>query len=551
MGEGIKQRLAEISNKKRRKKIVIIASIATTICLGIILTVLAVSYSGRVYKRCVFEAGAEIEARDFLKDTTKDIKFAKSSKKINNKVPGDYLVKLRSGCFTYRCTATIQDTIPPTGQAVDVFFEEGEKVAAEQFVTNIEDITEVQVSFVKKPDYSYIGKQPIEVVLTDAGNNTVVIASHLISRITIKEYTIEAGKSFPDMSTFLIMPLEDAVFVTKPDTINMSKPGDYNVVISAKGVECTTVLHIQDTIKPVIQGKNITAYHTDKVTCNNFVQHAEDATALTYKFVKEPNMKQLGEQKLSIVATDEGGNSVQFDVVLTVIPDTEPPVIKGAKDITAYVGRTIRYKDGVKVTDNQDKNIKLQVDNSKVNTKVCGDYPVTYYAQDLAGNKTSISIVVHIIERVYTEAEANALADKVLAKITNSGMSQYQKLVAIYEWTRSSIAYTGSSDKSSWIKAACEGLIDRKGDCYTYASVAKVLLNRAGINNKDIVKIPAKTRHYWNLVNIGEGWYHFDTTPRKGQTISFCYINDATLMGYSKANDNSHNYDRNVYTDIK
>lgn len=551
MDEKIKQEAEDVPEQKRRKKIAIIVGVAAVVCVGIILTVLLIAYNSRVYKRCVFEAGVEIEARDFLKDTTKDIEFTQDSKKINNKVPGDYIVKLKSGLFIYKCTATIQDTIAPTAQAVDVFFENGEEVAPEQFVTNIEDVTKVQVSFVKEPDYQFIGKQPIEVVLTDAGNNTVVIASNLISRITIKEHTIEAGEAFPDMSTFLIVPSEDASFVTAPDTFDMSKPGDYDVVISANGFECTTVLHIQDTIAPVIQVKNITAYNVDKVTCESFVKSAKDATALTYQFVKEPNMKQLGEQQLSFVATDAGGNSVQFDVVLTVIPDTEAPVIKGAKDITAYVGRTVRYKDGVKVTDNHDRNISLNVDTSKVNTKVCGDYPVTYYAQDLAGNKTSITVTLHIVERVYTEAEVNSLADKVLASITNSGMSQYQKLQAIYKWTRSSIAYTGSSDKSSWIKAACEGFIDRKGDCYTYASVAKALLNRAGINNKDIVKIPSSSRHYWNLVNIGEGWYHFDTTPRKGQKISFCYINDATLMNYSKANGNSHNYDRTIYTDIE
>lgn len=551
MGKQTKHKTEKVSNKKRRKRIVLIAGIAAAICLGIILVVIAISSSGRVYKRCVFEAGAKIEAQDFLKDKTKDIKFAKNSKKINNKVPGDYLVKLKSGYFTYRCKATIQDTIPPTAQAVDVFFEKGEKVAPEQFVTNIEDVTKVQVSFVKKPNYKHFGKQPVEVVLTDAGNNQVVIASQLISRITIKDYTVEAGEPFPDMSTFLILPAEDAIFVTQPDTINMSKPGDYNVIVSARDIECTTVLHIQDTIAPEIQVKNITAYNVDKVTCESFIQSVKDATALTYQFVKEPDMKKLGEQRLTIVATDEGGNSVQADAVLTLITDKEPPVIKGAKDITVYVGRTIQYKNGVKVTDNQDKNIKLQVDNSKVNTKVCGDYPVTYYAQDVTGNKTSVSVVVHVVESKYSEAEVNALADKVLASITNSSMSQRQKLTAIYKWTRGSIAYTGSSDKSSWTKAAYEGLVDRKGDCYTYACVAKVLLTRAGISNKDIVKIPSKTKHYWNLVNIGEGWYHFDTTPRKGQKISFCYINDATLMNYSKANGNSHNYDRNVYTDIE
>ena len=71
--------------------------------------------------------------------------------------------------------------------------------------------------------------------------------------------------------------------------------------------------------------------------------------------------------------------------------------------------------------------------------------------------------------------------------------------------------------------------MDRQGDCYVFACTAKVLLTRAGITNMDIEKIPAKTRHYWNLVDIGDGWYHFDTTPRKDGTIFFMW-DDAKLM---------------------
>ena len=186
-----------------------------------------------------------------------------------------------------------------------------------------------------------------------------------------------------------------------------------------------------------------------------------------------------------------------------------------------------------------------------MNANAVGTYPVTYTATDNAGNTTTVTVNLKIIENLYTESTVNELADKVLAQIIKPGMTDHQKLKAIYNWVRGSIAYTNSSDKGDWLKAAYEGMKNKKGDCYTYASTAKALLTRAGINNKDIKKIPSKTSHYWNLVNIGEGWYHFDTTPRKGQTISFCYISDEDLMEYSKANNNSHNYDRDVYTNIE
>ena len=108
------------------------------------------------------------------------------------------------------------------------------------------------------------------------------------------------------------------------------------------------------------------------------------------------------------------------------------------------------------------------------------------------------------------------------------------------------ISYISHSEKGNWLRAAYEGLVDGKGDCYVYASTAKVLLTRAGITNMDIVKIPSKTSHYWNLVNLGEGWYHFDTTPRKDHPTIFMWT-EAQMMEYSARFNGSHNYDHSLY----
>lgn len=525
--------------------------IAAVVSIGILMVIIVSFYNSRVYKKCVFEAGTSIEAKDFLKDASKEIVFAGDGNTIDNKVPGEYPVKLKSGIFTYQCTAVICDTIPPKAEAIDVFFEEGQVIEPQQFVTNVEDITEVKVEYVKEPDYGILGKQPVEIRLTDAGNNSITVQSNLIARITKKELEAEVGTEFPKMEQFLLSETEDAVFVTAPETIDMNKISECNIEIQIDDIIYTTVLRLKDTTAPVVKGRNYTAYINDTVTCENFIASATDVTNLTYEFVNEPNLKNLGEQTVTILVTDEGGNSVKTDVKLTVLEDTQPPVISGAKDFAVVLGNSISYKSGVKVTDNRDKNIKLNVDSSKVNTGAVGVYPVTYSAKDAAGNETSVTIQLHIVENLYSEENVNALADAVLAKIINAGMSPREKLTAIYNWVRGSIRYSNHSEKGDWLKAAYEGLADKKGDCYVYACTSKMLLNRAGIKNKDIEKIPAATRHYWNLVDIGEGWTHFDTTPRKGQKISFCYILDADLMAYSQANNNSHNYDRNVYTDIR
>ena len=66
----------------------------------------------------------------------------------------------------------------------------------------------------------------------------------------------------------------------------------------------------------------------------------------------------------------------------------------------------------------------------------------------------------------------------------------------------------------------------------------------------DIEKIPAKSMHYWNLIDIGEGWHHFDACRRKDGS-TFFYKTDAELMEYSDAHNKTHNYNRELYPEIK
>ena len=88
-----------------------------------------------------------------------------------------------------------------------------------------------------------------------------------------------------------------------------------------------------------------------------------------------------------------------------------------------------------------------------------------------------------------------------------------------------------------------------EGDCYAYACTAKALLTRAGIPNLDIRRIPTSFEHYWNLVDVGEGWYHFDTTPRPDHPTIFLWT-DAELMEYNAEHYGAFDYDPALYPEI-
>ena len=137
----------------------------------------------------------------------------------------------------------------------------------------------------------------------------------------------------------------------------------------------------------------------------------------------------------------------------------------------------------------------------------------------------------------YSEENLDQTVANVLASIITDDMTKLQKARAIYDYTRTKIRYTGDSDKSDWKQGAYEGLSAKKGDCFTYYAVARALLTAAGIDNLEVTRVGGISSHWWNLVNCGDGWYHFDATPRSSQMPAFdsFMFTDAQAAEYTEA----------------
>ena len=381
----------------------------------------------------------------------------------------------------------------------------------------------------------------------------------LLPSILIKsEATVEAGEEFSGTKLFAKVDGIQPTILTElsPDSLTV---GEHEVELRILGRTTKSVLHVKDTVAPYFTVQDVTIMLGNSVSPTDFVTSITDATDCKVEFKTSPDITLRGEQMVYLVVTDAGNNFATDKAKLTILSDTTPPVITGVKDQTITVGDSISYKKGVEVTDDMDPQVSLEIDNSEVDTNKIGDYAVHYIAIDKAGNKTQVSAVIHVkpkekkpgeqaeVTQEYVEAEA----DRILYKITNSEMTQYEIIRAIYDWCHEKIAYSDGASKNDWVQGAYDGLVNRKGDCYTYAATAKVLLTRAGIKNKDIEKIPTKTTmHFWNLVDIGEGWHHFDTC-RRADKSTFFYKTDAELMEYSNSHNGTHNYDRTIYTDIQ
>ncbi len=369
------------------------------------------------------------------------------------------------------------------------------------------------------------------------------------------EMTAEVGDKCPEIAEFLNWRSSGAQFVSDigEETI-FDSLGDYNVVIRAYGKDSTCVVHVRDTVAPAVTTQNVTSFVGGSVGPEEFIAEIADKTETTVRFQETPDFSTDGNHRVVLEVTDEGGNVTRAEAVLEVVRDTEPPVISGVAEITMTAGASVSYKKGITVTDNVDSEPEFTVDTSAVDTSKPGDYTVVYRAADAAGNEATASTILHVkpvtLETV-TEEIINGKADELLATLLTDNMTQYEQAKAIYWWCHDNIAYSDHTPKTDWIQGAYRGIVDRKGDCFTYASTAKCLLTRAGITNMDIEKIWKEgiSHHYWNIIDIGEGWHHFDTCRRKDGS-TFFYKTDAELMEYSDSHKGSHNYDRSLYPEI-
>ena len=228
--------------------------------------------------------------------------------------------------------------------------------------------------------------------------------------------------------------------------------------------------------------------------------------------------------------------------------DTKAPVIHGFIGKDSYNGaipyqtiysdqeKNFPYFKYVSAEDDRDSKVELTVDTSKVNFQKKGTYTITYIATDKAGNRTKANAKI----AVRVNDSLDQMADSILHKIIKNDWSAQQKATAIYNYTRGHIAYTGTSDKSSWEKAAMDGIRYGRGDCFTYYGVARALLSRAGIPNIEVTRVQGHGRHWWNMAYVNDGFYHFDACPRKAGG-RFCLVTDAQLKHYSSTvGGNSH-----------
>lgn len=539
--------------RRRRNHIYFRVLLGSLLILSALLVSVISYFLTHVKLQYTVEAGGKISAGDFWNGFLGKAEFTDNASEVNTAVPGTYKMKLKVGFVPVISKITVKDTVPPKAEAVDKQIEYGGNCDISAFVTNIEDATKVTLTYKNAPDFKQTGKQEIIIILEDLGGNKTEITAGLFVPNVRSLVQIETGQDMVTADAFLVHE-GTAEFVSDISNLDLTKTGDISLQVMADGEIYDVVLRIRDQVPPQGKAVPVTGRTGKRIEADKFVTDIVDETSVSVSYKNEPDFNLEGEQAVVLVLTDQGGNITELEGRLTLVKDTEPPVISGDA-ITVTVGGSVSYKKSITVTDNYDspEEITLKIDNSSVNLKQIGTYVVHCTATDTSGNKAEKDISITVVSNDSAnvdEAAVNQLADKILGLIIDDGMSQYDKAHAIYLWITDNLGYITHSEKMSWTQGEYEGLQNREGDCFVFAATSKILLTRAGIQNMDITKSTSKPRsHYWNLVNVGEGWYHFDTTPRSDND-NFFMATDAKVKAYSDSHSGSHAFDRSLYPKI-
>lgn len=498
----------KIEKKNIAKIIVIIIGITILVIVGIISCLV---FKPK-FKDIQIELGTkEIKVEDFLMNKIYKSKseFITDISGIDLSQVGEYEIVLKFMNKEQKVTLKIADTTPPEVKFKDITRYIDYQINPEDFIIDKKDASEMTVQVIEPPEISEFKDYQVTIKVKDKYDNETVKTCKLTITWIRPECYIELGSKITlEDLVFDAATYGESISKTDLDNVNTLILGEYIVKAEKDGKQYETKVIVQDTTPPVLKLKNITIYDNEKVNdYKSFITELSDISGEPTTLLKtEIDYNKLGEQNIIIEATDINGNKTEATAILTIKKDNDGPVISGLKEIIVAKYANIDYYSGVSANDKKDGKCEITVDNSNVNTSVAGTYYATYSAQDTKGNITTSKrkIVVN-----HDQADTNLKMDEFY-----NNYCAGKDPVGIASAVREQIRYNSNwgGDDPVWY-----GLTEGKGNCYVHASVLKIVLEKAGYQNR-IIYLTDQS-HYWNLVYVNGVWRHIDGTPSANHTL--------------------------------
>ncbi len=160
-----------------------------------------------------------------------------------------------------------------------------------------------------------------------------------------------------------------------------------------------------------------------------------------------------------------------------------------------YTGSTDKIEEILKKTVNKDPYINSNV--KSMEWKITG-----------TAKSSNIDFDVDYIITSSKRAEADKQIKNILADIITPYMNDHEKVKAVHDY----IVLNGKYDKSMQLYSDYDLLTQGTSVCNGYALLTYNMLNALDIPVKLVTGTGSGELHIWNMVKLGDYWFHLDTT---------------------------------------
>ncbi len=221
-------------------------------------------------------------------------------------------------------------------------------------------------------------------------------------------------------------------------------------------------------------------------------------------------------------------------------------------DIVVEINGSVRYSPHIRLGEGC---VGFEVDESRLDLQNAGEYTVYVVAIGADGRRGErMPLKVRVLDN-FDAKWLDRTLDELVCDLDASGKSAERICRDIYRLVRDKLFYSCEAEREELSRAAFYALKTGSGDCFSYAALTKLLLDRCGIENVLVERARGSTpdTHYWNMVNIGDyenaKWYHLDTTELRFDEYSHsgCLLTDRQIDAYSLVRENFYRYERSQY----
>lgn len=165
-------------------------------------------------------------------------------------------------------------------------------------------------------------------------------------------------------------------------------------------------------------------------------------------------------------------------------------------DVSEYGLTKDTYKNAIKGFLYSQPQLVYMSNNCSVYTKT-GTNKITKIKLYLAHDKSTAKSMKKKIDSALATAK----------KQVSSSMTAEEKALAIHEYLASSVSYDSKmSDKHAWDLYGA--MVKKKAVCEGYSEAYQYIMQSLGVQTR--VATSTNSNHAWNVIKIGDKWYHVD-----------------------------------------